>query len=274
MPRARARARAPTRIRCFTSGPSSRAARERQPDLPTHLPPPADRPDARRRCGAFAADAAPRWPARGRTGRATTSARSTGPPRRGCRPRAAPTSSSSASATPTRRRASSSSPTAAPSSPSSRRRCPGSTRPRRCGARPTSSSRAPPQAGGFVGYLDYARRRAVLAAAARRAPARLPARGTLRGRGRWGAPADGVERSLEHLFEHRRNVTAGQLRLRPLGLPRPALARDVADSRRAPLGRHTGCDPGSGLGAELSRRQRDRRPAARSRAAAGSRTSA
>ena len=25
----------------------------------------------------------------------------------------------------------------------------------------------------------------------------------------WGAPADGVERSLEHLFEHRRNVTAG-----------------------------------------------------------------
>ncbi len=40
-------ARAPTRIRCFTSGPSSRAARERQPDLPTHLPPPADRADAR-----------------------------------------------------------------------------------------------------------------------------------------------------------------------------------------------------------------------------------
>ena len=64
------------------------------------------------------------------------------------------------------------------------------------------------QAGGFVGYLDYADGE----------PFWLPPRGERRlahlreERARdagWGAPVDGVERSLEHLFEHRRNVTAG-----------------------------------------------------------------
>ncbi|HXH88176.1 MAG TPA: DUF58 domain-containing protein [Gaiellaceae bacterium] len=64
------------------------------------------------------------------------------------------------------------------------------------------------EAGGFVGYLDYADGEAFW----------LPPRGERRlaylreDRAReagWGAPVDGVERSLEHLFEHRRNVTAG-----------------------------------------------------------------
>ena len=64
------------------------------------------------------------------------------------------------------------------------------------------------QAGGFVGYLDYADGE----------PFWLPPRGERRlaylreeraDEAGWGAPADGVERSLEHLFEHRRNVTAG-----------------------------------------------------------------
>lgn len=64
------------------------------------------------------------------------------------------------------------------------------------------------EAGGFVGYLDYADGE----------PFWLPPRGERRlaylreDRAReagWGAPVDGVERSLEHLFEHRRNVTAG-----------------------------------------------------------------
>ncbi len=64
------------------------------------------------------------------------------------------------------------------------------------------------QAGGFVGYLDYADGE----------PFWLPPRGERRlaylreERARdagWDAPADGVERALEHLFEHRRNVTAG-----------------------------------------------------------------
>lgn len=64
------------------------------------------------------------------------------------------------------------------------------------------------EAGGFVGYVDYAdgepfwlaprgeRRLAYLR------EERVESAG-------WGAPADGVERSLQHLFEHRRNVTAG-----------------------------------------------------------------
>lgn len=64
------------------------------------------------------------------------------------------------------------------------------------------------EAGGFVGYVDYADGE----------PFWLPPRGERRlaylredrveGAG-WGAPVDGVERSLQHLFEHRRNVTAG-----------------------------------------------------------------
>ena len=53
------------------------------------------------------------------------------------------------------------------------------------------------------------RRRAVLAAAAGRAPARLPARGAGATTPAGAPRPDGVERSLEHLFEHRRNVTAG-----------------------------------------------------------------
>jgi len=64
------------------------------------------------------------------------------------------------------------------------------------------------QAGGFVGYIDHADGE----------PFWLPPRGERRlahvreervDTAGWGAPADGVERSLEHLFEHRRNVTAG-----------------------------------------------------------------
>lgn len=64
------------------------------------------------------------------------------------------------------------------------------------------------QAGGFVGYIDYADGE----------PYWLPPRGERRlahvreerlDTAGWGAPADGVERSLEHLFEHRRNVAAG-----------------------------------------------------------------
>ena len=64
------------------------------------------------------------------------------------------------------------------------------------------------EAGGFVGYID----------AADGEPYWLPPRGERRlahvreerlDTAGWGAPADGVERSLEHLFEHRRQVTAG-----------------------------------------------------------------
>jgi hypothetical protein len=62
------------------------------------------------------------------------------------------------------------------------------------------------QAGGFVGYLDYA-------TASRSGCRRVASAGSptcaRNGPTRPGAPADGVERSLEHLFEHRRNVTAG-----------------------------------------------------------------
>jgi uncharacterized protein (DUF58 family) len=63
-------------------------------------------------------------------------------------------------------------------------------------------------AGGFVGYVDFADGE----------PFWLPPRGERRlGYLReermqdagWTAPVDAVERSLEHLFEHRRNVTAG-----------------------------------------------------------------
>jgi len=63
-------------------------------------------------------------------------------------------------------------------------------------------------AGGFVGYVDFADGE----------PFWLPPRGErrlaylreerMRDAG-WAAPVDAVERSLEHLFEHRRNVTAG-----------------------------------------------------------------
>ena len=64
------------------------------------------------------------------------------------------------------------------------------------------------QAGGYAGYLDYADGE----------PFWLPPRGERRlahvrderlGTAGWTAPADGVERSLEHLFEHRRIVSAG-----------------------------------------------------------------
>ena len=118
------------------------------------------------------------------------------------------------------------------------------------------------QAGGFVGYLDFADGE----------PFWLPPRGERRlaylreeraSEAGWSAPTDGVERSLEHLFEHRRNVTAGSFVFVFSDFLDPPVPRDVAHSRRAPLGRHTCCDPGSGLGAELSRRQRDRRPAPR-----------
>jgi uncharacterized protein (DUF58 family) len=64
------------------------------------------------------------------------------------------------------------------------------------------------QAGGFSGYLDYADGE----------PYWLPPRGERRqatvrderlNTAGWTAPPDGVERSLEHLFEHRRIVSAG-----------------------------------------------------------------
>jgi uncharacterized protein (DUF58 family) len=64
------------------------------------------------------------------------------------------------------------------------------------------------EAGGFVGYIDYADGE----------PYWLPPRGERRlahvreervDTAGWGAPADGVERSLQHLFEHRRSVTSG-----------------------------------------------------------------
>jgi uncharacterized protein (DUF58 family) len=64
------------------------------------------------------------------------------------------------------------------------------------------------QAGGFVGYVDYAERE----------PYWLPPRGERRlahlreermTTAGWEAPPDGLERSIEHLFEHRRNVSAG-----------------------------------------------------------------
>jgi uncharacterized protein (DUF58 family) len=64
------------------------------------------------------------------------------------------------------------------------------------------------RSGGFGGYLDYADGE----------PFWLPPRGERRiahlreerlDSAGWNAPADGVERSLEHLFEHRRNVPAG-----------------------------------------------------------------
>ncbi len=63
-------------------------------------------------------------------------------------------------------------------------------------------------AGGFAGYLDYADGE----------PFWLPPRGERRlahlrderlEAAGWTAPANGVERSLEHLFEHRRIVSAG-----------------------------------------------------------------
>ena len=63
-------------------------------------------------------------------------------------------------------------------------------------------------AGGFVGYVDFADGE----------PFWLPPRGERRlaylreermQDAGWTAPVDAVERSLEHLFEHRRNVTAG-----------------------------------------------------------------
>ena len=118
------------------------------------------------------------------------------------------------------------------------------------------------QAGGFVGYLDYADGE----------PFWLPPRGERRlaylreerarrrRLGRAGRRGRALARASLRASPQRHG---GELRLRLLGLPRPALARDLAHSRGAPLGRHTCRDPGSGLGAELSRRQRDRRPAAR-----------
>ena len=64
------------------------------------------------------------------------------------------------------------------------------------------------QAGGFVGYIDHADGE----------PYWLPPRGERRlaylreermAHAGWAAPPDGLQRSIEHLFEHRRNVTAG-----------------------------------------------------------------
>ncbi len=203
---------APTRTRCSTSGPS-RPARQprlerRQPDLPARPPPPPDRPDPR-----HDAERSPRPRHRGRRLASVPPGRRHPLDRLGClgaplvRARAA-TSSSSASATRTRGRGSSSSPTAGPSSPSSRRRCRGSTRARRCGRRSRSCSRAPPAPEGS----------SATSTTRTASPYWLPPRGERRlahvreerlDTAGWGAPADGVERSLEHLFEHRRQVTAG-----------------------------------------------------------------
>ena len=117
--------------------------------------------------------------------------------------------------------------------------------------------------GGFGGYLDYADGE----------PFWLPPRGERRiahlreerlDSAGWSAPADGVQRSLEHLFEHRRNVPGRQFRLRPLRLPPATHPGDLAHGVRAPLGRGAGRDSGSDLGAELPGSQRHRCPAARS----------
>ena len=93
-------------------------------------------------------------------------------------------------------------------------------------------------------------------------PARLPRRGrtanrsgarraastTARPAGRatgpFGAPEDTLARGLAHLAEHRRDLPAGTLRLRPLRLPLDAAARRLAAGARAALGDRAGRDPG------------------------------
>jgi uncharacterized protein (DUF58 family) len=76
----------------------------------------------------------------------------------------------------------------------------------RCATQMVVSSAA--AAGGFVGYLDFADGEPFwLAPRGERRLAHL--REERMEDAGWTAPVDGVERSLEHLFEHRRNVTAG-----------------------------------------------------------------
>ena len=202
-------------------------------------------------------------PARVRTGQATTSTRSTGQRRRSCPRRRAATSSSCASASPKKRRRSSSSVTGV-------RRCRASVPPLPWLDKPHGDAdrrRADPRkrrCRGRLRRLPRLRgRRAALAAAERRAEAHRAARHRLWS-SEYGGPPDWLERSVDHLAAHPRAVTPGTfVFVLSDFVPSPS-HETVARRDRASLGRRSGRHPGSDLGAELSGRERDRRPASRS----------
>ena len=212
----------------------------------------ADRPAVRRPSGTPArarlgGDLAP-----ARTSRATRCPRSTGPPRRACPPSAAATRSSSANA---RRRG---------AARHARARSPPRDGPvpaaaavvleaggaRRGAAVDRTSAEA---ARADVAALDYARRRALVAAAGQaRAAGRSPSAPAPPLRGAGGQRR--YARS-EFLGRRRANLPA-ELRVRPSRLPRTGPRQTRGSTGRPRLGRRASGDPGPGLGAKLSRRSR------------------
>ena len=114
-------------------------------------------------------------------------------------------------------------------------------------------------AGGYVGYLDFADGDAHW-----RPPKGerklIELRDERLQSSEFGGPPDWLERSVAHLAEYPRAVTAGTFVFVLSDFLSPPLGRPLARRRRAPLGPRADRDPGSDLGAELPGRRRDRRP--------------
>ena len=206
---------------------------------------------------ACAAATAPTSPARAHTSPAIRSRRSTGERARGFRPRAAATSSSSASASPRRRRASIVLCDRRPSMGLYPPPFPWLSKPAVVRSATESIVASADSAHAPVGYLDYAgandaRRRAVLDQAERARDDRADRNAARRKRRSFDAPDDGITRGLDFLGRFRSRALVGNLRLRDLGLPRPADRRvDLADGVGAALGGRARGGSGSDLGAEL-----------------------
>ena len=205
------------------------------------------------RCTRRGAGSAPTSPGRVRTCPGTTWTRSTGQRPRASPPPAARTSSSSVSASPRRRRAWSSSATGGPAWGSTRKGCRGCGSRRRFRSRSSSSSPRPRVPAGS--RLPGRGRGGAVLGAAPEPGHRRPRPGVARprrlrgpgGRARAGAAAPRGARA---------RAAVRVVRVRPLGLPRRAVAGGVAAGDAAALGRRPGGDPGSDLGAELPGRTR------------------
>ena len=268
-------ARAPRRIRCSRAGSAADPRRsgrraERAPDLPARPAPPRDRPLVRD-------DAEP--PARTRHGRRRLASvpagrrhatRSTGRRRRGCPPRAA------ADEFVVRERF-------AEEAPQRRDRL---RPPARDGVLPAAAALARQARGDAHDRRARARERGRRAAASSATSTTRTASRTggrrkgerklieLRDERLWSSEFGGAAGLARALDRSSRRAPArghpGHLRLRALGLPRRRRPTELwLAARRASLGHRAGRDPGPDLGAELSGRQRDRRPACATRGPVG-----